>query len=429
LGLPVAICGGRHAMGGQQFAQDGLLLDMTKFNRVRSLDANAGLVEAEAGIFWPKLLTRLDELQDGVEVPWSIRQKQTGVDDVSLGGSLAANIHGRGLRMRPFVDDIESFTLMNASGEVLRCSRTENADLFRLAIGGYGCFGIVLTVTLRLQRRQTLERRVEAICVADLLTLIEKRLADGAIYGDCQYATHYEDTPETHRGILSTYHPVAGPADAPAAGLQLNADDWSKLYRLGRSDKRKAFEVYTAYYLKTNGRRYASDRHQLSPVFSGYLAAIDAAADDAEPRGTEMISEFYCDPDRLLDLLASVRAEFDARGVDMTYGTIRFIEPDEETLLRWAKRRSVCVVVNLHVKHHASGVDRVKDHFRRLFDLVIAHDGRFYLTYHRWATRDHLDAAYPEMPDFLRAKHAFDPDERFASDWYRHVKSLYPEVS
>ncbi|MEM1012581.1 MAG: FAD-dependent oxidoreductase, partial [Planctomycetota bacterium] len=129
LGLPAAICGGRHAMGGQQFAKDGLLLDMTNFNRVRSLDANAGLVEAEAGIFWPTLLTRLDELQDGVEVPWSIRQKQTGVDDVSLGGSLAANIHGRGLRMRPFVDDIESFKLMNAGGEVLRCSRTENADL------------------------------------------------------------------------------------------------------------------------------------------------------------------------------------------------------------------------------------------------------------------------------------------------------------
>ncbi|UUZ47883.1 FAD-dependent oxidoreductase [Massilia sp. B-10] len=52
LGLPVAICGGRHAMGGQQFGEGALLLDMRHMNRVLAFDAVSGLVEVEAGIQW-----------------------------------------------------------------------------------------------------------------------------------------------------------------------------------------------------------------------------------------------------------------------------------------------------------------------------------------------------------------------------------------
>ncbi|UUZ53491.1 FAD-dependent oxidoreductase [Massilia sp. H-1] len=54
LGLPVAICGGRHAMGGQQFGEGALLLDMRHMNRVLAFDAVSGLVEVEAGIQWPR---------------------------------------------------------------------------------------------------------------------------------------------------------------------------------------------------------------------------------------------------------------------------------------------------------------------------------------------------------------------------------------
>ncbi|MEL7239811.1 MAG: FAD-binding protein, partial [Planctomycetota bacterium] len=398
--------------------------------RVLQLDEQRGLVEAEAGIFWPELMNQLDAWQSAGSGPvWTIRQKQTGVDDVSLGGSLSANIHGRGLRMPPMVADIEAFTLMNAQGRTLRCTREENANLFRLAIGGYGCFGVVLTVTLRLQRRQTLQRRVQAIRMVDLPELARQRIADGALYGDCQYATHLQDTAEEHRGILATYHPVEGEPDSPSRSLYLTAEQWAGLYKLARTDKPRAFQVYTDHYLRTNGLRYASDRHQLSPVFSGYLAAVGEATDDDTPDGTEIISEFYCEPDRLMPLLADVRRDFAARDVDMTYGTIRFIQPDHETFLPWARRTSACVVVNLHVRHDEAGVNMVRDHVRRLFDCVLEHGGSFYLTYHRWATRAQLDAAYPEMPGFLREKRRQDPGEVFARAWYRHIKSLYPDLA
>lgn len=62
-GQAVAIAGGRHAMGGQQFARDALLLDMRGLDRVLGFDRERGLIEVEAGIQWPALFAWLRRAQ------------------------------------------------------------------------------------------------------------------------------------------------------------------------------------------------------------------------------------------------------------------------------------------------------------------------------------------------------------------------------
>ena len=53
-GRAVSVCGGRHAMGGQPFGTDTVLMDTRGLDRVRRLDADAGVVEVEAGIPGPE---------------------------------------------------------------------------------------------------------------------------------------------------------------------------------------------------------------------------------------------------------------------------------------------------------------------------------------------------------------------------------------
>ena len=199
-GKQVSVAGGRHAMGGQQFATDAVLLDTRPMRRIVGLDAERGVVEAEAGIQWPDLIQGLIAMQQGRTPAWGIIQKQTGADRLTLGGALAANIHGRGLALRPIIGDIESFTLMDADGKVRTCSRTENSELFRLAIGGYGLFGVVTRVRLRLMRRTKLERIVRIIDTDDLMPAFAERIADGYLYGDCQFSTERPRTPTCARG-------------------------------------------------------------------------------------------------------------------------------------------------------------------------------------------------------------------------------------
>ena len=100
---------------------------------------SAGHVTAQAGIQWPALLSYLEKVQGDLERPWGIYQKQTGADRLSLGGALAANIHGRGLTLKPIVQQVESFDLMNAAGEVLHCSRTERPISSGWRLAGTAC--------------------------------------------------------------------------------------------------------------------------------------------------------------------------------------------------------------------------------------------------------------------------------------------------
>src|SRR5467141_3091889 len=76
----ISVAGGRHAMGGQQFGTDTLLMDMRKLSRVLQLDRKNGILEVEAGIEWPELINGYLSLQTGSGPAWGISQKQTGAD-------------------------------------------------------------------------------------------------------------------------------------------------------------------------------------------------------------------------------------------------------------------------------------------------------------------------------------------------------------
>ena len=343
--LAISVAGGRHSMGAQQFGTGNLHLDLCEYRGVVDFDRERGIIEVESGIMWPELIRYLHENQQGAETVWAVRQKQTGIDNVSIGGSLASNIHGRGLKFPPFISDIESFRILDHAGNALRCSRTEHPELFSLAIGGYGLFGVVTHVSLRLVPRQVVKRMVEVIAVRNLIPRIEAVLEEGFLYGDCQYSIDLSGDEEFHPGVFSCYKPVPDDTPVPEETRQMAASDWADLYRLARTNKEKAFAKYKQFYLGTSGQVYWSDAHQLSNVFEGYEAEVSTA------QGTEMITEVYVDRDSLLPFLTEVRRDFIRHGVDMTYGTIRFIEPDEESFLPWATRRSVCIVCNLHVMH------------------------------------------------------------------------------
>ncbi|HEU5206606.1 MAG TPA: FAD-binding oxidoreductase [Gaiellaceae bacterium] len=405
-GRPASIAGGRHAMGGQQFCTGGVLLDTRPLAGVVAIDDERGLVEVEAGIQWPSLIDAL------ARTSWAIRQKQTGADDLCIGGAISANVHGRGLTYKPFVDDVESLVLVGVDGVARTCSRDENPQLFRLVCGGYGLFGVVHSATLRLTRRRKVERVVRLAHASELEELFAGRIDDGYLYGDFQFAIDPASPDFLQRGICSCYRPV--PDDTPlGADHKLSAEDWSRLLHLAHHDKALAFDVYVQHYLATDGQVYLSDRHQLATYVSGYH--LDGSS--------EMISELYVPRPLLADFLAAAARDLRALEADVVYGTVRLIEPDDESLLAWAREPWACVVMNLHVEHTVAGVADAATAFRRLIDLALERGGSFYLTYHRWATARQLLAAYPQLPAFLEAKRAHDPDGLFQSDWYRWLCS------
>jgi FAD/FMN-containing dehydrogenase len=425
-GLAVSISGGKHSMGGQQFGENTLHINTSRYSRVLGLDQKGGLVTVESGIQWPKLIDWLIETQQDEEAPWAIRQKQTGADHLSLGGAVSSNIHGRGLAMPPFIEDVESFEIVNAEGRLVLCSREQNGELFSLVVGGYGLFGAITEITLRLSPRIKLERKVEIIDAADVPARVQERIAAGYLFGDYQFKTD-ETSPEfLKKGIFSFYRPTNAERPIGIGRKEMRPEDWQGLYKLAHLNKAEAFETYSNYYLSTDGQVYWSDTHQISYYVEGVDEFIDKVADARAP-GSLMICEFYVPRPRLPEFLEAMAQVVRREKASLIYGTVRFIEADHESFLAWAKQPYACIVVNLRVTHDEDGIQAAKQQFRAMIDASLALDGSYFLTYHRWARKDQVLKAYPQFPEFLRKKLKYDPDERFQSDWYRHYRRMFAE--
>lgn len=95
-------------------------------------DAERGLLEVQAGASWDSL------------APYIGTRFLPG----TVGECVAANHAGPD--GEPIVRHVHAFTLAAASGELHRASRERAADLFRLAVGGFGAFGPFYSLTLDL---------------------------------------------------------------------------------------------------------------------------------------------------------------------------------------------------------------------------------------------------------------------------------------
>ena len=112
-------------------------------------------------------------------------------------------------------------------------------------------------------------------------------MEQGFQFGDCQYSIDLTCDADTHPGVCPFYEPVGDDVPVTQGGAGFSREDWARLYRLIRSDKPRAFEEFTAGYLRTDGQVYWSDTFQLAGNFNGHREAVDAR------QGTEMITEAY----------------------------------------------------------------------------------------------------------------------------------------
>lgn len=133
--LNVTAAGQRHSMGGQSFMQGGLVLDMREFNQLK-LDKAHRILTAQTGATWKQIQIFLDP--EGLSL-----QAMQSINIFSVGGTMSVNAHGIAHRPGPLAGTVKSFRIMLADGQIKTASPTEDPELFRLALGGYGLFGVL----------------------------------------------------------------------------------------------------------------------------------------------------------------------------------------------------------------------------------------------------------------------------------------------
>ncbi|MBS3099453.1 aminotransferase class V-fold PLP-dependent enzyme [Candidatus Pacearchaeota archaeon] len=139
-------------IGGHSFSDNAWLIDLKGYNNIISLSKNKKIITVQSGILWEKIQAYINQFALSVLTMQSSNQ-------FTVGGSLGANIHGRDIRASTIIKSIESFRIVLHDGTIKNVSRKENYELFKLAIGGYGLFGIITEIELKLTDNEILKQK------------------------------------------------------------------------------------------------------------------------------------------------------------------------------------------------------------------------------------------------------------------------------
>lgn len=154
--------------GDTALNEGGALINITRLNRFLEWDENTGVLTCEAG-------TSLKEILETFLPRGWMPYVCPGTKYVTVGGAIANDIHGKNHhQVGSFGNHVISFTLLTPQGDLVTCSREENADLFWATIGGIGLTGVIRTATIRLQRVKSAYFHVEYYQARDLDDLLER---------------------------------------------------------------------------------------------------------------------------------------------------------------------------------------------------------------------------------------------------------------
>lgn len=166
-GVSVTLRGNGRSYGDASTTSQGVVVDLTRLNRILAWEPQAGVIDVECGVTIEQIWRHV--LPEGywpAVVP--------GTMAPTVGGCVAMNIHGKNhFCMGPFGDHVQELDLLTTEGQLLTCSRDVEPDVFHAVIGGFGVLGITTRVRLKLKKVPSGYLQVKAVTVPNLDALFD----------------------------------------------------------------------------------------------------------------------------------------------------------------------------------------------------------------------------------------------------------------
>ena len=191
-GLPINSRGAGRSYNDAALIGGGIMLDMQGMNTITAWDPSTGLITAQPGTTLEQVWHKV--LPDGWWPP-----VVSGTMTTTLGGCLAANIHGKNnFKMGPIGEHVVEFTAILPTGAEVTCSPKKNGDLFYAMIGGFGMLGVFTSITMQMKLVESGLLEVHALPVHDLHEHLSL-LLDHAPHYD--YIVGWMDTTHGGKGL------------------------------------------------------------------------------------------------------------------------------------------------------------------------------------------------------------------------------------
>jgi FAD/FMN-containing dehydrogenase len=402
-GRRVSIGGARHSMGGHTLYPGGIALDMRPLHAME-LDEARNVLHVGAGALWSEIVPYLDARGRSVAVMQSN-------NSFSVGGSISVNCHGWQFDRPPIASTVRSLRLMTADGDVVRCSRTENSQLFSLVLGGYGLFGVILDVDLDVVPNERYRLEQHLVPAQDALATF-----DSFVRGRNDVQMVYGRLNIVPQRLFDEVIINAFVADASGPPPALGEPHNVRLQRLifcgsAESDYGKSLRWNAETKLQPFVMGHVFSRNQL--INEGVEIFENRTADS-----TDVLHEYFVPREGATKFVAAAREIVLRTHANLLNVTVRSVNEDRDTFLRYANGPMFAFVMLYRQQKTADAERQMEAMTQQLIDAALASGGRYYLPYRLHATPAQFFAAYPQGREFFRLKRKYDPDERFQNAFY-----------
>ncbi len=397
---PISIAGGRYSQGGQIAYRHGLVIDITDLKAIKHFDPQSKTITVQTGITWRDIQNFIDPYHLSVKVMQSY-------NDFTVGGSLSVNVHGRDIHYGPIIETIQSIKVLLANGTIVTASRTQNADIFSAAIGGYGSIGIITEATIGLTDNCKMRQEIKQMPIEhyarhffnEIKNNPNAILHNGNLYPNdfktvgsiTWYKTDEPVTENNHLRPYETFYPMQ------MLGEQV-------LRRVGSTRKIRPSLELKSYQQKTvNLRNYEMSRtvNTLEPLIRFPT--------------TSVLQEYFVPVDNMILFINQLRKITHEHGINVLNVSIRYVPKNTEALLSYAPQESFAFVLYINIVNTDEKLDQAQAWTRKLIDAALNCGGTYYLPYQLFGTYEQIEKAYPRLAELRTIKRKYDPKNKFSN--------------
>lgn len=404
--LHISIAGVRHSMGGQAFYKDALVLDMREFNHIIALDENNKILNVESGATWHQIQLYLHSKNLAVK-------SMQSTDIFTVGGSLSVNAHGMDHLIGSMASTIRSFTIMLADGSIQKITPIQS-ELFNAAIGGYGLFGVVLSMELEITDNVMYQRDIIFLDYREFPKFFEKIMQEKT-YG--LFYAHLSTSPLTFFKdmIVYGYKKIEHTGSFEPLGTISLVNLRRFLINLS---KRRSYaqilkwvaEKYIDPTIDARLKKNIISRNEIMHDSVEYLQNV--LVDE-----TDILQEYFIPRKHFVACIEQLGVILKKSKIPVLNASIRIVHK-ESTMLNYAPEDMFSIVLYLNQRVTSQALKSMENLTQDLIDLVLKFNGTFFLPYQLSFTSKQLHAAYPNIDSFFKLKRKYDPNLIFMNHFY-----------
>ncbi|WP_203340615.1 FAD-binding protein [Planococcus beijingensis] len=409
----LSIAGMQHSQGGQTVYPNGIMIDMKPYNQILGVDPQAKTVTVQSGATWA-------DIQEAIN-PHGLSLKVSQSQNIfTVGGSLSVNAHGLDIRNGGLSDTVSSMRFMNADGEILQLSPTENRELFAAVIGGYGLFGIILDVTLQLTDDELYEIETDSMPYSDYPSYFKQQ-----VEGNPDAKMHLARISIAPESFMDEMYTITYKSSQDQEQL----DDYQNLKDENLVAVPKFFLGLSRINDAGKNSFWKTQKIYTEKIDGNLVSRNNAMRSDSEfmeydnSRKTEILQEYFVPVGQFEEYIPALKAVLEAHpDFNLLNVTIRYVEQNDNAVLSYAKEDMFSLVLLINQGTDAESVEKTQEVVREMIDATLAHDGSYYLPYFGYPTKKQMEKAYPRTEEFFELKDRFDPDHRFMNLFYEEYR-------